>query len=76
MEIELCAMWSTVLGIDELGIDDNFFELGGDSLRATRVIASLTEVFGADLPIKTFFEVPTIAQLAEQLLLARVPHLL
>lgn len=67
MEIELAAIWSAVLSIDDLGIDDNFFELGGDSLRATRVIASLMEVFGTDLPIKTFFDAPTIAQLAEQL---------
>ena len=67
MEIELSAIWSGVLGIDEVGINDNFFELGGDSLRATQVIASLMEVFGADLPIKTFFDAPTIAQLAEQL---------
>jgi amino acid adenylation domain-containing protein len=67
MEIELSAIWSAVLGIDELGINDNFFELGGDSLRATRVIASVMEVFGAELPIKTFFDAPTIAQLAEQL---------
>ena len=58
MEIELCAIWSAVLGIDELGIHDNFFELGGDSLRATRVIASVMEVFGADLPIKTFLKFP------------------
>jgi amino acid adenylation domain-containing protein len=67
MEIELSAIWSAVLGIDGLGINDNFFELGGDSLRATRVIASLMEVFGEDLPIKTFFDAPTIAQLAERL---------
>jgi acyl carrier protein len=67
MEIELSASWSDVLGLDELGIHDNFLELGGDSLRATRVIASLMEVFGADLPIKTFFDAPTIAQLADQL---------
>jgi amino acid adenylation domain-containing protein len=72
MEIELSAIWSAVLGIDELGINDNFFELGGDSLRATRVISSLLEVFGADLPIKTFFDAPTIGQLAEQLLLTRM----
>ena len=72
MEIELSAIWSTILGIDDLGIDDNFFELGGDSLRATQVIASLVEVFGTDLPIKTFFDNPTIAQLAEQVLLARM----
>jgi acyl carrier protein len=72
MEIELSAIWSTILGIDDLGIDDNFFELGGDSLRATQVIASLVEVFGTDLPIKTFFDNPTIAQLAEQLSLTRM----
>jgi hypothetical protein len=33
MEIELSAIWSAVLGIDQLGINDNFFDLGGDSLR-------------------------------------------
>jgi len=67
MEIELSAIWSAVLGIDGLGINDNFFELGGDSLRATRVIASMMEIFGADIPIKTFFDGPTVAQLAAQL---------
>jgi amino acid adenylation domain-containing protein len=68
-EIELSKIWSEVLGIDQLGINDNFFELGGDSLMATRIVAGIMKKYSADLPIRTLFDIPTIAQQAEQLLL-------
>jgi amino acid adenylation domain-containing protein len=68
-ETELSAIWSEVLGIDRLGINDNFFELGGDSLLATRIVTRVMKKFRADLPIRTLFDTPTIAQQAEQLLL-------
>lgn len=68
-ETELSTIWSEVLGIDQLGINDNFFELGGDSLLATRIITRVIKNFRADLPIRTLFDTPTIAQQAEQLLL-------
>jgi amino acid adenylation domain-containing protein len=70
-ETDLSAIWSEVLGIDQLGINDNFFELGGDSLLAARLVTRVLKKFKVDLPIKTLFDAPTIAQLAEQLLLGQ-----
>ena len=70
-ETELSTIWSEVLGIDRLGINDNFFELGGDSLLATRIVTRVMKKFTADLPIRTLFDTPTIAQQAEQVLLTQ-----
>lgn len=42
-ERALCEIWSSALGVAEVGIDDNYFELGGDSILALRVIASARE---------------------------------
>ena len=69
--MELSPIWSEVLGIDQLGINDNFFELGGDSLLATRIVTLVMKKFRADLPMRTLFDTPTIAQQAEQILLAQ-----
>jgi len=69
IEAELAAIWAEVLSLDQVGINDHFFELGGDSLLATRIIARITKRFKVDIPIKTLFESPTVAQIAEILLI-------
>ena len=65
LETAIAAIWEEVLGFDRVGIHDNFFELGGDSLLATRIISRVMRSFKADLPIKTLFESPTVAKMAE-----------
>lgn len=67
METEMAAIWAEVLDLDHVGIHDNFFELGGDSLLATRIIARVVGRFKVELPIKTLWEAPTVAQTAELL---------
>jgi NAD(P)-dependent dehydrogenase (short-subunit alcohol dehydrogenase family)/acyl carrier protein len=64
-EEELAAIWGDLLGIQQIGIHDNFFELGGDSLLATQLVSRLRGALQVELPLALFFNVPTIAQLAE-----------
>ncbi len=63
----VATIWSQVLGIEKVGVHDNFFELGGHSLLATRVISRLREMFAGEVPIRTLFENPTVAELSEAL---------
>jgi amino acid adenylation domain-containing protein len=71
METELAGIWAEVLGLDHVGIHDNFFELGGDSLLATRIIAHVMTKFKVDLPVNTLFESPTLAKMAQILLMGQ-----
>jgi amino acid adenylation domain-containing protein/non-ribosomal peptide synthase protein (TIGR01720 family) len=71
-EEELLAnIWTEILGIERIGIHDNFFELGGHSLLATQVISRIRDTFDIELPLRHFFESPTITALNEQLNTAR-----
>ena len=65
IEADLINSWVDALGIEQVGIHDDFFELGGNSLAATRVISRVIEKFKAELPLKTLFEFPTVAQMAK-----------
>ncbi len=63
-EKRLAELWEELLGIEGLGSTDNYFDLGGHSLLATRMIARVSEAFGADLMMQDVFESPTIRELA------------
>ena len=63
LEKDLSRIWSDVLAIDGVGVHDNFFDLGGDSLRATRVAVRILKDLKVEVPLKTLFQAPTIAQL-------------
>ncbi|HEU5383697.1 MAG TPA: amino acid adenylation domain-containing protein [Ktedonobacteraceae bacterium] len=67
LEERLAAIWAEILGIERIGIYDNFFELGGHSLLATQVIARIQSVFAVDLPLRSLFEQPVVAELAREI---------
>jgi amino acid adenylation domain-containing protein len=64
VEHGLAELWSEVLGVSRFGIHDNFFALGGHSLLATQVVARVRQSFGVELPLRTLFQRPTVAELA------------
>jgi hypothetical protein len=67
LEEGLAAVWSSVLGVQRIGIHDNFFELGGHSLLATQATSRISQAFRVDLPLPAIFETPTIAALASRI---------
>lgn len=67
IEQQLAEIWTTVLGLQQVGISDNFFELGGHSLLATQLIAKVRDTFQVDLSLRCLFQAPTIAALAQEI---------
>ncbi len=74
-ELRLAEIVTSLLGIEQIGIDDNFFLLGGNSLLGTQVITQVAEVFGVELGLLALFDAPTVRQLSaeiEELIFARL----
>jgi acyl carrier protein len=67
IEEKLSALVANLLGVSKVGMDDNFFLIGGHSLFGTQLIARIRDNFGVKLPLRSVFESPTPALLAEQI---------
>ncbi|AZE60743.1 MULTISPECIES: non-ribosomal peptide synthetase [Pseudomonas fluorescens group] len=60
----LAAIWSDVLGVEQVGQDDNFFELGGDSIVSMQLVSRARQ---ADISLspKDVFQHQTLRSLAQ-----------
>ncbi|MBE9159373.1 amino acid adenylation domain-containing protein [Nodosilinea sp. LEGE 06152] len=67
LETTLVDLWMQLLGHQQVGIHDNFFELGGHSLLATQFVSRVRDRLHIELPLRSIFETPTIAELAQQI---------
>ena len=68
VEQAVAEIWAEVLKVKEIGVHDNFFDLGGHSLLATQVISRVRGGFQVNMPLRTLFEMPTIAELSNAIL--------
>jgi amino acid adenylation domain-containing protein/thioester reductase-like protein len=60
-EKALAAIWCGILGIGRAGRYDDFFRLGGHSLLAAQLPVAVRKQFNIQLPLKSFFEMTTVA---------------
>ncbi|MCB0063656.1 MAG: non-ribosomal peptide synthetase [Caldilineaceae bacterium] len=60
----LAALWSALLGIDEIGIYDDFLEIGGSSILMMQLLTRTEQAFDCQVPIPEFLAEPTIVNLA------------
>jgi acyl carrier protein len=75
MEQEVADIWAGLLGVERVGVHDNFFKLGGHSILATQLLSRVRERFEVDVPMRTVFEVPTVANLVVQIIQGRAGQL-
>jgi acyl transferase domain-containing protein/acyl carrier protein len=65
LEQSIARIWQSTLGIAQVGVTDDFFtDLSGSSLIATQLVSQIRNQFQVDLPLRRFFEQPTVAGLA------------
>lgn len=67
IEQSLIELWSEILGRATPDVHESFFALGGHSLLASQVVSRVREVFRVELPIRSLFDDPTIAGLADRI---------
>ncbi len=72
LERGIASIWRQVLGLEMVGVEDSFFDLGGDSLLATQLVSRLNQAYEITLPMGRLFEEPTVARIAELLILSKV----
>src|SRR5215470_3163506 len=63
----LTPIWERVLARPAIRLDDNFFDLGGDSVLALALLIEVQKRTGRKLPIRAFYDAPTIGAMSELL---------
>ena len=63
-EVDIAFVWSSVLGLAEVGASDDFFALGGTSLHALEMIVRVSDHFDLLIPEALAFKKRTVGELA------------
>jgi amino acid adenylation domain-containing protein len=65
-EQALASLVAELLGLDEVGVHENFFMLGGHSLLGAQLIARIDDRYGIEMPLRTLFDHPSVAEIAQE----------
>ncbi|EMJ6443689.1 MULTISPECIES: non-ribosomal peptide synthetase [Bacillus] len=68
VEDTVASIMAEVMNVDQVGIFDNFFDLGGESLTALQVIARIRKALQIELPLRSLFASPTVAELSKAIM--------
>ncbi len=71
----IAGIWTELLDRPRCGVHENFFDLGGHSLLAAQAASRISKSFSVTLTVRSLFEHPTIAGLAEAVEAARKKRL-
>jgi pristinamycin I synthase-3/4 len=63
----LAERMAELLGVERVGVLDSFFDLGFHSLLATQLGSRLRRTFGVTVPMRSLFELRTVAMLAARI---------
>jgi hypothetical protein len=66
VERALAEIWSSLLGVERVGVHNNFLLLGGESLLAAQIAARIRDLFGVEVTMRSIF-VGTIGSIAEEI---------
>ncbi|WP_210184535.1 phosphopantetheine-binding protein, partial [Rhizobium sp. YK2] len=69
VEQALAAIWSELLGLEQVSRHDHFFELGGHSLLAMRLLSRLKDKIGFSIELSTVFRNPILLDLAREVII-------
>lgn len=64
---EVQAIFSEILGINNVKISDDFFTIGGHSIKAARLVNRLNSNFSLQISLEQFFDSPTISFVLSQI---------
>lgn len=65
----LAALWSEIIGLEEVMLSDRFLDVGGNSLGLTLILSRIKSEMGVSMDPEPYFdpERSSLAALAEQL---------
>jgi non-ribosomal peptide synthetase component F len=61
LESQLVAIWTAVLGIDQVGVHDPFLDVGGNSILAGRIAARISQALGSNFSLSEVLSHGTVA---------------
>jgi N-(5-amino-5-carboxypentanoyl)-L-cysteinyl-D-valine synthase len=76
LEVKLCQLWSSLLGLDACGIDDDLFALGGDSISSLQLVGDIYRQLNRKVTVKDLFLHRTVRTLHDIVLAKDQKHAL